>query len=111
MRRPWPIKSRIRLDARLNTQNIPIKFPRLHARDSHSETGVDIASQGMLRYEPIWERLVAWCQTLLFMYVDRRRTQLFGTHAQQYPRFRPFAVDGGFCSKGDRLHIRGDGVS
>ena len=48
------------IDARLNKQNVPIEFHRLHARDSHSETGVDIASQGMLRHEPIWERLVAW---------------------------------------------------
>ena len=77
-------------------QNLPIEFQRLHARDSHSETGVDIASQVMQRHEPSWERLVAWYQTLLFMYVDRRCTQLFDAHAQQYPRFRPFAVDGGF---------------
>ena len=80
----------------LSMQNLPIEFQRLHARDSRSETGVDIASQGMPRHEPSWERLVAWYQTLLFMYVDRRCTQLFDAHAQQYPRFRPFAVDVGF---------------
>ncbi len=50
-------------------------------------------------------------QTLLFMYVDRWCSQLFGAHAQQYPRFRPIAVDGGTRSEGNRLHIRGDGVS
>ena len=61
---------------KLSMHNSPIEFHRLHARASQSETGVDIASQGMNRHEPIWETLVAWHQSLLFMYVDRRCTQL-----------------------------------